>query len=93
MANEEYPKVTMIICSGLHAVEQEKVERLDGPITHHMLSHGVSARLCHGREDNSDRVLEFSGSGGVVATVNAAEFLGATDSDSIALIKMVNTSH
>jgi hypothetical protein len=31
--------------------------------------------------------------GGVVATVNAAEFLGATDSDSIALIQMVNSAH
>ena len=93
MANEENAKVTMLLCSDLLAVEQEKVERLDGPIAHHLESQGVSARLCHGRGNNSDRVLEFSGMGGVVATVNAAEFLGATDSDSIALIQMVNTSH
>jgi hypothetical protein len=93
MANEENPKVTMLLCSGLQAVEQEKVERLDGLITQYLVSHGVSARLCHGQGDNSDRVLEFSGNDGVVAIVNAAEFLRATDSDSMALIKMVNTSH
>lgn len=90
MANEENAKVTMLLCSDLLAVEQEKVERLDGPIAHLLKSKGVSARVCHGQGNNSDRVLEFRGSGGVVATVNAAEFLGATDSDSIALIKMVN---
>ncbi|MFN6399005.1 MAG: hypothetical protein ACK449_03840 [Planctomycetota bacterium] len=88
MANEENAKVTMLLCSDLLAVEQEKVERLDGSIAHHLESQGVSARVCHGRGNNSDRVLEFIGMGGVVATINATDFLAAKDAESIALIKL-----
>lgn len=91
MANEEDTKVTMFLCSGFHAAEEEKVERLKEPITQHMSSCGVAFRICSGRGNESNRVLEFFRNGGL-ATVKAADFLAATDGDSIALIKLTEAS-
>lgn len=91
MANEEEAKVTMFLHYGLHAAEEEKVERLKEPIRQHMSSYGVDYRICSGRGNESVRVLEFSGNGGL-ATVEAADFLAATDGDSIALIKLTEAS-
>lgn len=87
VANEEDAKVTMVQCSGLHAAEEEKVERLKELITQRMSSFGVEFRFCSGRVNESDRVLEFFGNGGL-ATVKATDFLAAKDAESIALIKL-----
>ena len=86
----EPAKVTMMLCSGLRAAEQEKVERLDGPISQYFITNGLSVRICRSRGETSDRLLEFCGAAGVAASVPAAEFLAATDKDAIALIKLDN---
>lgn len=86
----ERAKVTMMLCSGLHPEEQEKVERLDAAIAKHLIANSLQARICRAVGDNSDRMLEFCGNTGVAATVPAGAFVAATDSDAISLITFAN---
>lgn len=79
-------KVTMLLCAELRPSEQEKVERLDSPIFMRFASENLGARFCKGIGSGSDRVLEFSGAGGIVGTVNSADFLSAPDDSAVEMI-------
>ena len=82
-------KVSMILCSGLEPGEQEKVERLDGPISEKFNRAGQVVRLCRGRIDGDSRMLDFCSdplATVVVATVPATEFLADSDADALAMI-------
>lgn len=80
-------KMSMIMCSELQPAEQEKVARLDGPISEKFTNAGCVVRVCQGRIDDERRVLDFCGpTGTVVASVDATEFLAASDTDAMAMI-------
>ena len=78
--------MTMMLCSGLEPAEQDKVERLDGPIAGLFIGTGVAVRLCQGRGVGNDRFLEFQGPAGTVASVPADQFMAASDDAAVALV-------
>jgi hypothetical protein len=61
--NEE-AKMSMMLCSGLEPAEQEKVERLDGPISAAFIGAGKVVRICQGRTAGDRRFLDFCGPAG-----------------------------
>jgi hypothetical protein len=81
-------KMTILLCSGLEAAEQAKVERLDGPIAGHFMQAGLVARLCQGLVTDGERILEFSGPNGVVGRVPGAVFMAAADQAAVATIAL-----
>jgi hypothetical protein len=83
--NEE-AKMTMLLCAGLEPAEQEKVERLDGPIASQFIRAGFVVRLCQGRTDAGRRVLDFTGPAGIVASVQASDFITAPDDVAVAMV-------
>jgi hypothetical protein len=76
----------IIECSGLEPAEQEKVERLDGRISHVFICAGLAVRFCQGRADGDRRSLNFHGGAGIVASISSREFLTASDDEAVALI-------
>ena len=78
----------MMLCAGLEPAEQEKVERLDGPISERFTRAGLVARICQGSGRGDQRVLNFCGPAGTVGSVRAADFLSATDQDAVAMISL-----
>ena len=87
----EEAKMTMILCSGLEPIEQDKVERLDGLISDRLIQAGLVARICQGRGANDERFLEFTGPAGIVAKVRAADFLSASDQAAVAAIALMES--
>lgn len=81
-------KVSMMLCAGLELAEQEKVERLDGPISERFIRAGLVARICQGCGSADERALNFCGPSGTVASVRAADFLSAADQDAVAMIAL-----
>ncbi|NQT37152.1 MAG: hypothetical protein HQ581_06665 [Planctomycetes bacterium] len=82
-------KISMILCSELDPAEQEKMEHLDSPISEKFRRAGRVVRLCRGRMDGASRMLDFCHDPlgiEVVATVQATEFLAASDADALAMI-------
>lgn len=77
----------MMLCSGLEPAEQEKVERLDGPIAGVFIEAGKTVRLCQGRVAHDRRHLDFQGPTGTVASVAADRFMAATDEQAVALVR------
>jgi hypothetical protein len=78
--------MTMMLCSGLEAGEQEKVERLDNPISEAFHRAGHVVRICQGRVEDEERVLDFCGPKGVIASVPADEFMAASDAEAVAIV-------
>jgi hypothetical protein len=86
MKMNEEAKMSMMLCSGLEPSEQEKVERLDGPIATGFISAGKVVRICQGRTAGGRRLLDFCGPAGTVASVLASDFLAATDEQAVAIV-------
>lgn len=82
----EEVKMSMMLCQGLESAEQEKVERLDGPLAGVFIQAGRVVRLCQGRTAGDQRFLDFTGPAGTVASVRASEFLAVDDGGAIALV-------
>lgn len=82
----EQTKVSMILCTELAPAEQEKIERLDAQIFGIFTAAGLVVRICRGSGSGVDRVLDFCGPAGTVATVRSADFLSASDRDALAMI-------
>jgi len=77
----------MLMYSGLEPAEEEKVERLAGPILDKSIRAGCALRFCDGRIDGDHRVLDFNGPGCTTpVNVLASEFLAASDLDAVAMI-------
>src|SRR5438045_2170699 len=72
------------LCMGLETAEQEKVERLDEPISQRFIRAGWVSRICQGSGIGTERVLNFCGPSGAVGTIRAADFLAASDHDAVA---------
>ena len=79
-------KTTLLLCSGLEPAEQEKIERLDVPISERFIRAGLVARLCQGSGSGDQRILNFSNPSGIVGSIRAADFLATTDQDAVAMI-------
>lgn len=80
-------KVTMMLNTGLDEVEQDKVERLDGPISSAFIRAGRTDRVfIQGRIDGGRRMIEFRGMSGTLAIVHAADFLAATNEEAVAMV-------
>jgi hypothetical protein len=81
-------KASMLLCAGLEPAEQEKVERLDGPISERLMRAGLNARICQGSGEGGQRVLSFCGPTGTVASISARDFVTALDGDAVAKIAL-----
>ena len=81
-------KVSMMLCERLEPAEQEKVERLDAPISARFIRAGLVVRICQGSGSGDQRVLNFCGPSGTVGTVRAVDFLSAADQDAVAMIAL-----
>jgi hypothetical protein len=81
-------KTSMLLCAGLEPAEQEKVERLDGPISERLMRAGLNARICQGSGEGGQRVLSFCGPTGTMASISARDFLTASDEDAVAKIAL-----
>ena len=80
-------KQSMMLCAGLEPAEQEKVERLDRPISVRFNRAGLVVRICQGSGDSEHRVLNFCDPNrSTVASIPAREFLAASDEDAVAKI-------
>jgi len=82
-------KMSRILCWALEPPEQEKVERLDGPIFDRFSTAGHVVRLCRGRVDGDTRVLDFCTDpvgATVITSLSAGEFLTASDAEALAMI-------
>jgi hypothetical protein len=77
--------VSMMLCVGIEPDEQEKVERLDRPISETLYQAGYEVRICQGRTDGGYRLLNFYGLKEIVS-ISAEEFLAASDSEAVDLI-------
>jgi hypothetical protein len=82
-------KVSMILCADLEPTEQEKVERLDGPISERFSRVELNERIvCQGSGEGSRRLLTFRSGTGIVARVAARDFLAASDEEAVAKIAL-----
>ena len=88
---KEESKMSMMLCAGLEPAEQEKVERLDGPISEKFILAGCDVRICQGRTDRDRRLLDFRGLKGTVASIPANTFLAATDDEAVEMIARSNS--
>ena len=85
----ENAKVTMMLCQGLEQAEQEKVDRLDGPISTKFHREKKVVRICQGSGSGAQRVLDFCGPTGIVGRILASDFLAASDNDAVGGIELL----
>jgi hypothetical protein len=89
MANQA--KVSMMLCWGLERDEQEKLDRLDGPISARFIHAGLVARICQGSGRGDQRIPHFCGPNGIVGSIRASAFLAASDQNAVAMIAFANS--
>jgi hypothetical protein len=91
MADEA--NVTMLLCLGLEQAEQDKVVRLDDPISRKFTQSGINDRIiCKGHGTGDQRALEFTTlSGTVVGRVRASDFLATAEQEAVDAIALSNS--
>lgn len=83
-------KRSMMLCIGLEPAEQEKVQRLDVPISERFIRAGLVVRFCQGSGTDEHRALDFVGPTGTMGTIRAFDFLSAADDDAVAMITLTS---
>ena len=76
----------MLQCSGLTPTEQNRIESLDNPLSAVFINAGKTVGICEAVDSVGGRVFVFSGAKGIVSTVDASEFLAASDEAAIDMV-------